>query len=172
MSKIDFKVKTWPRLLIPPDFKSLYYSYPSTHASNWKSRKLSRTVFLAVKTVFLTYPVKLVNSAWPFKFYQAKITQQSGLKNNFSVFFTNIIRKQMIVLCNISSIPTHGNSLGKWMNLCPGQPMPCEGNWSVQGADRTLTYIVSIIAKMGFSASCNSTIYTFKVRGGKIWKNK
>ena len=29
------------------------------------------------------------------------------------------------------SIPTHGNSLGKWMNLSPGQPMPYEGNWVV-----------------------------------------
>ena len=27
-----------------------------------------------------------------------------------------------------SSIPTHGDSLGKWMNLRPGKPMPCEGN--------------------------------------------
>ena len=26
------------------------------------------------------------------------------------------------------SLPTHGNSLGKWMNLPPGQLMPCEGN--------------------------------------------
>ena len=28
-------------------------------------------------------------------------------------------------------IPTHGDSLGKWMNLCLGQPMPCEGDWVV-----------------------------------------
>ena len=27
-----------------------------------------------------------------------------------------------------SSIPTHDDSLGKWMNLRLGQPMPCEGN--------------------------------------------
>ena len=26
------------------------------------------------------------------------------------------------------SIPAHGDSLGKWMNLRLGQPMPCEGN--------------------------------------------
>ena len=30
-----------------------------------------------------------------------------------------------------SSIPTHDDSLGKWMNLCPSQPMICEGNWEV-----------------------------------------
>ena len=29
------------------------------------------------------------------------------------------------------SIPTCGGSLGKWANLRPGQPMPCEGNWVV-----------------------------------------
>ena len=29
------------------------------------------------------------------------------------------------------SIPTHGDSFGKWMNLLPGHPMPCEGNWVV-----------------------------------------
>ena len=29
------------------------------------------------------------------------------------------------------SIPTHGDSLGKGMNLLPGQPMLCEGNWVV-----------------------------------------
>ena len=28
-------------------------------------------------------------------------------------------------------IPTHGDSLGKWMNLRPGQPMPCQENWVV-----------------------------------------
>ena len=50
------------------------------------------------------------------------------------------------------SIPAHGDSLGKLMNLRLGQPMP------VQGADETLTYKVSVISKMGFSASCNSTI--------------
>ena len=35
------------------------------------------------------------------------------------------------------------------MNLRPGQPMPCEGNRkvTVQGANGTLTYIVSIIAR-------------------------
>ena len=30
-----------------------------------------------------------------------------------------------------SSIPTHDDSLSKWMNLCPSQPMLCEGNWEV-----------------------------------------
>ena len=49
-----------------------------------------------------------------------------------------------------------------WINLCPGQPMPCEGNWVVsprcwQDIDLHSVYI---IAEMGFSASCNSTIYT------------
>ena len=35
-------------------------------------------------------------------------------------------------------IPTDSNSLGKRMNLLPGQPMFCEENWmSVQGADWT-----------------------------------
>ena len=29
------------------------------------------------------------------------------------------------------SIPAHGDSLGKWMNLRLGQPMPCEGNWVI-----------------------------------------
>ena len=64
-----------------------------------------------------------------------------------------------------SSIPTHDDSLGKWMNLRLGKPMPCEGNWV---ADEILTYIVSINAKMGFSsASSNSTIYihTYKIPG-------
>ena len=32
---------------------------------------------------------------------------------------------------NCGSIPAHGDSLGKWMNLRLGQPMPCEGNWVV-----------------------------------------
>ena len=48
----------------------------------------------------------------------------------------------------------------------PGQPMPCEGNWVVSqrldqvGADMALTYIVlSIIARMGFLASCNSDLW-------------
>ena len=26
------------------------------------------------------------------------------------------------------SIPTHGDSHGKWLNLRPGQPIPCKGN--------------------------------------------
>ena len=30
-----------------------------------------------------------------------------------------------------SSIPTHDDSLIQWMNLRPGQPMLCEGNWVV-----------------------------------------
>ena len=60
-----------------------------------------------------------------------------------------------------SSIPTHGDSHGKWMNLSSGQPMLCEGNWVVSPRywRDIVTYIVSIIAKMGFSASCNSTTY-------------
>ena len=59
------------------------------------------------------------------------------------------------------SIPTHGDSLDKWRNLRPGQPRPCEGNWVVSQRCWRDIDIVSIIAKMGFSASCNSTIYTF-----------
>ena len=58
-----------------------------------------------------------------------------------------------------SSIPTRGDSLGKWMNLRLGQPMPCEGNWVVSPRCwQDINYKASIIAKMGFSASCNSTI--------------
>ena len=45
---------------------------------------------------------------------------------------------------------------GKWINLQPGQPMSVEGNWVVspqEGADGTLTYIVSLLAIIiGFSA--------------------
>ena len=39
--------------------------------------------------------------------------------------------------------------------------MPCEGNWVVSPMywRNIVTYIVSIIAKMGFSTSCNSTKY-------------
>ena len=32
---------------------------------------------------------------------------------------------------NCGSISSHSNSLGKWMNLRLGKPMPCEGNWVV-----------------------------------------
>ena len=42
-----------------------------------------------------------------------------------------------------SSIPTHGDSLGKWMNLRPGQPMPCEGNWVIISRCWQDTYIHS-----------------------------
>ena len=38
----------------------------------------------------------------------------------------------------------------KWMNLLPGQPMPCEGNWVVS---------LRCWRDIDFSASCNSTIY-------------
>ena len=40
----------------------------------------------------------------------------------------------------------------------PGQPMPCEGNWVVIPRWQ-LTYIASVITKMGFLAPWNSTIY-------------
>ena len=46
------------------------------------------------------------------------------------------------------SIPTHADSLGKWMNLRPGQPMPCEGYWVISPRcwrDIDLHSIVSII---------------------------
>ena len=29
------------------------------------------------------------------------------------------------------SIPAHGDLVGKWMNLCLDQPIPCGGNWVV-----------------------------------------
>ena len=51
-----------------------------------------------------------------------------------------------------SSIPTHADSPGKWMNLRPGQPMPCEGNWVVSSRCWRDTYKMFIIARMGFSA--------------------
>ena len=54
-----------------------------------------------------------------------------------------------------SSILTHRDSLGKWMNLTPAS----WENWVVSSrCYRTLTYIVSIFMKMGFSSSCNSTL--------------
>ena len=42
-----------------------------------------------------------------------------------------------------SSIPTYGDSLGKWMNLCPGQPISCEGNCVVSSRCWRDTNIVS-----------------------------
>ena len=51
-----------------------------------------------------------------------------------------------------SSIPTHSDSIGKWMYLRPDQPMPCEGNRVISSKCWRNTYIVSLIAKMGFSA--------------------
>ena len=57
---------------------------------------------------------------------------------SFSFLETQETRRRGLVVmdfdCYIgdrSSIPTQGDSLGKWMNLHPGQPMPCEGNWVV-----------------------------------------
>ena len=50
------------------------------------------------------------------------------------------------------SIPArcYGNSLGKWMYLRPGWPMPCEGNWVVSPRLLTATYNnVDIVARMG-----------------------
>ena len=69
---------------------------------------------------------------------------------------------------NRSSNPTQGDSLGKsaseW-TLAWVYPscLVRESGWVIivspsQGADETLTYIVSIIVAMGFLASCNSII--------------
>ena len=115
---------------------------------------------------------------YDFSFFRMKISIFSILKNE-QFYLTDW---QSSVACNHESmwrrvivimdfdfytgdcglIPTYGNSLGKWMNLHPDQPMPCEGNWVVsprcwQDIDLHSVYI---IAEMGFSASCNSTIYT------------
>ena len=49
-----------------------------------------------------------------------------------------------------SLIPTHGDSLSKWMNLHPGQTMPCEGNWVISSRHWRDTFKLSIIARMGF----------------------
>ena len=51
-------------------------------------------------------------------------------------------------------IPTHGDSRRfKRMNLLPGQPMPCEGNWVVspRGADWNLNVktVSTIVAPSG-----------------------
>ena len=77
------------------------------------------------------------------------------------------------------SIPTHGDSLGKWMNLRLGQPMPCEGNWVVSPKCWRDIDLYSVYnCENGLSASYNSTIYIhtykWKTKGPSIftWQGK
>ena len=72
-------------------------------------------------------------------------TKTPAFYNRTLIFFLHIfLQKSLLYLCFYGVLSqsklNHHNPLGKSMNLRPGQPMPCEGNWVVrQGADRTLT---------------------------------
>ena len=85
------------------------------------------------------------------------------------IHFYSFWRRYIVVIMDFDCytgdrdlIPTHDDSLGKWMNLLPGQPIPCEGNWVV--SPRCWRDIDLHSAVMGFSASCNSTIYIHNPR--------
>ena len=75
----------------------------------------------------------------------------------FSRSFSRLLSSS--VLCEINKLEKTCFHLASewtfaWVNPC----LVREIGYSVQGDDRTLNYKVSIITKMGFSASCNSTI--------------
>ena len=102
------------------------------------------------------------------KLLKREETSRSGSGADWLVFvqtYANKLRRCGIVVMDFdcytgdrSSIPTHSDSLGKWMNLRLGWPMPCEGNWVVSPRCwQDINYIVSIIAKMGFSAPVSYT---------------
>ena len=67
-----------------------------------------------------------------------------------------------------SSIPAHSDShVGKYMNLCTGQPVSCEGNWVVspRSDDRKLNVkIMSLVAPNGNNYSTCAVVVWASLR--------
>ena len=101
---------------------------------NEKLNRSSSFLSSAVSFVLFLFFVIRRNGRFWFVKFSSCVRFRDYVVSTFFRTFTRYRRRGIVVIYLGSwigeegSIPTHGGSLGKWTNLRPGQPMPCEGN--------------------------------------------